>query len=159
MKKLILFILPFTLCAESNYTSYREEIVSIQDPIIEMLSEIRLGDSDKAWEMCHEQYTSNSNLIRQEFLLPYLKLKAQKIANEMVIMQKKHEMEKAELEAELKLQKIKLKFQEREALIAESFNSSHTCKINGVSWFDLTADQKAHYRETYVKYHSQYTQK
>ena len=159
MKKLILFILPFSLSAESNYTSYQEEVVSIEDPIIKMMSEIHLGETEKAWEMCHEQYTASSNLIRDQFLVPYLKYKAQKIANEMFIMEQRHEMEKSELEAQRKLQKIKIKFQEREALIAESFNSSQTCKINGVSWFDLTKDQKAHYRETYVKYHSQYTQK
>ena len=91
--------------------------------------------------------------------MPYLKYKAQKIANEMLIMKQRHEMEKSEIEAQRKLQKIKNKFLEREALIAESLNSSQTCKINGVSWFDLTNDQKAHYRENYVKYHSQYTQK
>ena len=71
-----------------------------------------------------------------QFLVPYLKYKAQKIANEMFIMEQRHEMEKSELEAQRKLQKIKSKFQEREDLIAESFNSA--CKINGV---DETKDQ------------------
>jgi len=158
MKKLLLFILPFSLSAESNYT-YTYPIAVDRDPVVELMSEIHLGDSESAWQHCHEQYTANSNLIRDKFLIPYLEYQAKKLANKMEVMQYEHEIEKSKLKAEQKLQDIKIKFQEREALIAESFHASLTCKVNGLSWFELTDEQRAHYRETFIKYHSQQSQK
>jgi len=148
MKQLTLFLIPFILCAESNSSYYQDDnLQSARDPIIELMSEINLGNSDIAWEKCHEQYTANSNLIRDKFLLPYLEYQSKLIQNNKELLEIEFKLKKEKLKAEEKLHKIEMKFKEREAQIAEHFNASRTGKINGVSWFDLSEDQKQYYRE------------
>ena len=155
MKKLLLFILPLSLYAESNSSYYGSDFVlEPKNAVVQLLSEIHLGDNDTAWAECHEQYTQSANLIREKFLIPYLEYQAQIIKHKKFMLEKEHELEKIEIEYQLKLKKLSLKIDEREARIAEFYQSSTTSKIDGRSWYKLTESERKKHRETFARFHT-----
>ena len=156
MKKLILFILPFTIYGQSSSNDYNGSDFALdpKNAVVQLLSEIHLGDNDTAWEQCHEQYTQSANLIREKFLIPYLEYQAQIIKHKKFMLEKEHELERAEIEYQLKFKKLSLKVDQREMQIAEFYQTSPTSKVDGRSWYELTEAERKKHRETFVRFHS-----
>ena len=157
MKKLLLLILPLTIYGESssNYdVNGSDFVLDPKNAVVQLLSEIHLGNNDVAWEQCHEQYSQSANLIREKFLIPYLEYQAQIIKHKKFMLEKEHELEKAEIEYQLKLKKLSLDVDKREMQIAEFYQSSQTYKVDGRSWYQLSESERKKHRETYARFHS-----
>jgi len=149
MKKLLLLILPLTAFSEEyNAEESHEEVPHV---IVRLLESIQLPDNDIAWTECHEQYSQNANLIRQKFLLPYLEYQNKIIENKKVLLDLEFKIKKQELEKAEKMKKIQNEIDEREMIIAESYNKSSICKIDGRSWYELSPLERKKHRDIYVK--------
>jgi len=149
MKKLLLLILPLTAFSEEyNVEESHEEVPHV---IVRLLESIQLPDNDIAWAECHEQYSQNANLIRQKFLLPYLEYQNKIIENKKVLLDLEFKIKKQELEKAEKMKKIQNEIDEREMIIAESYNKSSICKIDGRSWYELSPLERKKHRDIYVK--------
>lgn len=149
MKKLLLLILPLTAFSEEYKVEESHE--EVPHVIVRLLESIQLPDNDIAWTECHEQYSQNANLIRQKFLLPYLEYQNKIIENKKVLLDLEFKIKKQELEKAEKMKKIQNEIDEREMIIAESYNKSSICKIDGRSWYELSPLERKKHRDIYVK--------
>ena len=157
MKKLLLFILPLTIYGESSSkddVNGSDFVLDPKHPVVQLLSEIHLGDNDTAWLQCHEQYSQSANLIRSKFLIPYLEYQAAIINHKKFILEKEHKLEKAEIENEFRLKMLSIESKTREMQIAEYYHSSQTAKIDGRTWYELTESERKKHRERFVRYHN-----
>ena len=149
MKKLILFILPFSLFAEEYKTTEQE-----LHEVIKLFESIKLPDNNIAWEQGHEQYTQSANLIRSKFLIPYLEYQHQTLKNKKMLLELEFKRKKKEMENLEKMRKIEDEFLEREMRIAEAYHSSNTCRLDGRSWYDLDPAERKRHRDNYIKFYS-----
>ena len=149
MKKLLLLILPLTAFSEEyNIEETKEEVPHV---IVRLLESIQLPDNDIAWAECHEEYSQSANLIRQKFLLPYLEYQNKIIENKKVLLELEFKRKKQELEKVAKINKIQNDLDQREMIVAEYYNQSSICKIDGRSWYELSPLERKKHREVYIK--------
>jgi len=153
MKKLLLFLLPFTLFSQDNGSEDSAHIV------IKLLQSLELPNNDVAWEKAHSQYAQSLNLIRSNFLIPYLEYHNKKIENQKILMELEFKIKKEELDNLKEMNDIQKQVSEREMLIARYYHESRTCKIDGRSWFELDPLERKKHREAYIQHHTRTSKK
>jgi len=107
MKKLLLFLLPFTLFSQDNGSEDSAHIV------IKLLQSLELPNNDVAWEKAHSQYAQSLNLIRSNFLIPYLEYHNKKIENQKILMELEFKIKKEELDNLKEMNDIQKQVSER----------------------------------------------